>query len=94
MTTITINNELFTSFHRQLITLGFPVAPILGDGLIAGQQYSIEASCGPDHFSALFARDIAVTGHIEQITYTNYLALIKQFHEAQINTEHPATKDD
>lgn len=82
------------AFHQELLKYGFPVAPILDTGTLDDHEYSVEASLGPEHFSALFAADLATSGHIEPTTFAKYIAIIEQFRAAQIKTERLATPVD
>ncbi len=81
------------AFHQELLKLGFPVAPILDSGAIDGHEYSVEASLGAEHFSVLFAADLAASGHIEPATFAKYLAIVEQFRTAQVKTERAATPE-
>jgi len=65
--------------HRNLEKLGFPLAPILGDGEFEERRYFIEKSLGDTHFGDLFAKD--VSAHFD-----TWLRFVKSYADIQMKT--------
>lgn len=74
------------AFHKEMASLGFPVAPLLHEGTHNGEQYYIESSVGEKHFGALFAENIAQQGSISDALFDTFLSLMERFAHAQVRT--------
>lgn len=75
-----------STFHKNLQTAGFPVAHILEEGELGGEQYYVESSLGASHFGDLFAADTEKYGTIQEDTFTAFLSVMQRFARAQLST--------
>src|SRR3989344_115795 len=79
-----ISKEVAT--HKQLSNLGFPVAPLLGEGTYEDQAYFIEKSLGDKHYGDIFATDTTLHGSISDEHFTAWLKLVKAYEKVQMKT--------
>jgi len=78
----TIDSEV--RFHRRLLEFGFPVPKILEEGVQENnEKYFLESSAGAKHFGELFQSDMQEHRVISNETFDQFLAVIKQYVEAQ-----------
>lgn len=73
--------------HKRMEHFGFPVAPLLAEGIVGGQQYYIETSLGEKHLGELFAEDMKGVNEISEATFRDFLDISEKFARAQLNTK-------
>jgi hypothetical protein len=75
------------AFHKELLSQGFPVAPILKEDL-DGATYWIEESLGAEHFGDRFQKETKKDGVVSDGSFHDFLAIIKTMQVAQAKTAH------
>lgn len=71
------------NFHKELLSLGFPVARILAEGEQDEAMYWIEESLGEYHMGTIFKEETRATGSISAATFGTLLAVVQQVHDVQ-----------
>ncbi len=80
----TVAREL--AFHKKLLSEGFPVAKILGEGEFQKRLYWIEESLGVEHCGDIFFRETRELGGISEKTFGHFLEIVRQTKSAQERT--------
>lgn len=78
------------AIHRRLLALGFPVAPLLQTGIGDGQPFFLEAALGDTVWDDKLEAETHVHGTVRDSSFTDLLALILRWTEAQLQNLAPA----
>lgn len=75
------------TIHRQLLALGFPVAPLLQTGIYDGQPFFIEATLGDAVWGDMLETETHEHGAVRESSFADLLALILRWTEAQLQNQ-------
>ncbi|MEZ4863446.1 MAG: phosphotransferase [Caldilineaceae bacterium] len=75
------------AIHKRLARGGFPIAPLLGEGVVDGHAYFIEADLGTIVFGDCFNDEIAKRGAVDEVSFLAYLDVVQAWTHAQLR--HP-----
>lgn len=72
--------------HRQIESLGFPVAKLLSEGKVGEFSYYTETSLGTQRITDLFASDMKAIGEISDEHFEQFLGVTRKCCEVQLHT--------
>lgn len=70
-------------FHKKLLELGWPVAPILHEGTQEGLAYFVEQSLGEEVLGRIFKREYDESGELPPQSFTRFMEVVRGVHDAQ-----------
>jgi Phosphotransferase enzyme family len=81
--------EVELATHRRMVEHGFPVAPLLDEGIHDGVPYFVEASLGSSTLGEAFDRECETFGRISESTFAAFNTVAARHARAQVATSTP-----
>jgi hypothetical protein len=81
--------EVELATHRRMVEHGFPVAPLLDEGIHDGVPYFVEASLGSSTLGEAFDRERETFGRISESTFAAFNTVAGRHARAQVATSTP-----